>query len=188
MGHVGLYERQPLVLVNFGEATAHEVSVFADKIVHDVKEKFGLEIEREVQSIGEEHPPKEYQTWFWSLVYSFMPKVTALVQLIGFHRFRQNYKVGFLRKDKTPDDFAKLLHKHGYSKAFMAWKDLGEVLSVRKIVHKKFQYHIRLFKDGEICGHYEYTPEANPIGHLYEVVFTNPKEYFEHLLHSLLQR
>lgn len=188
MGHVGLYDKQPLVLVNFGEATAHEVSVFADKVAADVKNKTGVEVEREVQTIGEDAPPPRYQTWFWSFVYFLMPKITALVQFFGWHHFRQNYVIGFLRKDKTPRDLINYLHRKGYSKAYMAWKDSGEVFSLRRIVRHNFQYHIRYFEDGEIRGHYEYTAESNPLGHLYEVVFNNPDEYFIHLLHGYLER
>lgn len=188
MGHVGLYERQPLVLVNFGEATAHEVSVFADKVATDVKNRIGVLIEREVETIGEDNPPIRYQTWFWSMVYFLMPKLTAFIQFFGWHRFRQNYVVGFLRKDKSSEDLIKYLHKKGYSKAYMAWKDSGEVLSLRRITRHKFQYHLRLFEDGEIRGHYEYTAEANPLGHLYEIVFNNPDEYLKHLLHEYLEK
>lgn len=188
MGHVCLYEKQPIVLVNLGNATSHEIEIFSDKIIHDVKEKSGLSIEREVEMIGEDNPPKAYQGLFWSIVYTVMPKITAIIQATGYHNFRQNYKIGFLKKDKIFEEVVKHLHRKGYSKAYMAWKDKGEVYSLRKIVHKKFQYHIRIFKDGEIRGHYEYTPEKNPVGHLWEVVFTNPKEYFEHLLHLFLEK
>jgi hypothetical protein len=31
------------------------------------------------------------------------------------------------------------------------------------------QYHLRVYKDGEICGHFEFTPEAHPIEHMEEV-------------------
>lgn len=188
MGHVGLYDTQPAVLVNWGDATAHEVSVFANKVAADVRDKTGVDIEREVQSIGEDNPPRRYQTWFWTIVYYLLPKITAVIQAAGWHHFRQNYTIGFLEKNKTAENFVKHLHKMGYSKAYMAWKDLGEVLSMRKIVRRKFQYHIRLFEDGEIRGHYEYAPEANPLGHLYEVVFTDPKDYFEHLFHGFLEK
>ena len=110
------------------------------------------------------------------------------MQAFGIHKFRQKYIIGFLKKGKTPEEFTKHLKNKGYSKAYMAWKDLGEVLSLRKIIRKNFQYHIRLFEDGEIRGHYEYTAEANPLGHFYEVVFTDPKDYFEHLLHGYLDK
>lgn len=52
VGNVGLYEKQALVLINYGGATAHEVDVFADAIAETVLQKVGVAIEREVKSIG----------------------------------------------------------------------------------------------------------------------------------------
>jgi UDP-N-acetylmuramate dehydrogenase len=53
MGNAGLYEKQPLVLVNFGGATAKEINDLAEYISKIVKEKIGIEIERE--EIGRAH-------------------------------------------------------------------------------------------------------------------------------------
>lgn len=50
-GKVGLYEKQPLVVVNFGGASFEEVSAFAEEIVRTVREKTGLEIEREAEYV-----------------------------------------------------------------------------------------------------------------------------------------
>lgn len=47
-GAVGLYENQSLVLTNFGGASANDVKNFADEIARTVKEKTGIEIEKEV--------------------------------------------------------------------------------------------------------------------------------------------
>ncbi|MBX9906939.1 UDP-N-acetylmuramate dehydrogenase [Patescibacteria group bacterium] len=50
-GNVGTYEAQALVVVNYGEATAHEVLLFAEKIANSVKEKTKIEIEKEIRFI-----------------------------------------------------------------------------------------------------------------------------------------
>lgn len=47
-GHVGVHERQALVLVNRGGATGGEVLAFARKIQQAVRERFGVEIDTEV--------------------------------------------------------------------------------------------------------------------------------------------
>ncbi|MBQ1253551.1 MAG: UDP-N-acetylmuramate dehydrogenase [Alistipes sp.] len=47
-GNVGVHERQALVLVNLGGATGAEVIAFAHELQQVVKEKFGVEIEPEV--------------------------------------------------------------------------------------------------------------------------------------------
>jgi UDP-N-acetylmuramate dehydrogenase len=47
-GNVGCYERQPLVLVNYGDATGKDIWHFAEEIIASVKERFGLQLEPEV--------------------------------------------------------------------------------------------------------------------------------------------
>ena len=47
-GNVGVHERQALVLVNYGGATGNEVIELAHKVCREVAEKFGIEIEPEV--------------------------------------------------------------------------------------------------------------------------------------------
>ncbi len=46
-GRVGLYEKQPLALVNYSDATSQELKNLAQKIQKDVKEKFGVDIDFE---------------------------------------------------------------------------------------------------------------------------------------------
>ena len=50
-GNVGIYKRQPLVIVNYGGATGKEVFNYARKIIDSVNEKFGIELEPEVNIV-----------------------------------------------------------------------------------------------------------------------------------------
>lgn len=50
-GNVGVYEKQALVLVNFGGATGDEIALFAESICAAVKERFGIELMPEVKYI-----------------------------------------------------------------------------------------------------------------------------------------
>lgn len=50
-GNVGCYENQALIIVNHGEASGLEVKEFADKIVNEVKNKFGIQLLTEVNII-----------------------------------------------------------------------------------------------------------------------------------------
>jgi UDP-N-acetylenolpyruvoylglucosamine reductase len=50
-GDVGVYPHQPLVLVNYGNATGEEILNLSIKIQESVFEKFGVELECEVQII-----------------------------------------------------------------------------------------------------------------------------------------
>ncbi len=51
IGNVGVHEKQALVLVNHGGASGEEILALANKIIADVKEKFGLELVPEVNLI-----------------------------------------------------------------------------------------------------------------------------------------
>lgn len=48
LGNAGVHEKQPLVLVNLGNATATEILNLSERIVCDIKEKFGIDIHPEV--------------------------------------------------------------------------------------------------------------------------------------------
>ena len=50
-GEVGVYEKQALVLVNYGNATGQQIFDFSAKIKQSVFEKFEVELEREVNCV-----------------------------------------------------------------------------------------------------------------------------------------
>ncbi|MEK7069294.1 MAG: hypothetical protein AAB945_00700, partial [Patescibacteria group bacterium] len=75
----------------------------------------------------------------------------------------------WLSSGKTLEGLKKHLHdKWGFGNHFIAWIDEKQVLSWRKLTDFSDQYHLRVYEDGEICGHYEFTPEAHPVEHIEE--------------------
>ncbi len=56
-GNVGTYPKQPLVLVNYGGATAKEIADFSAFVQKSVRDKFGIEISPEVRFVrsGAQH-------------------------------------------------------------------------------------------------------------------------------------
>lgn len=52
-GNVGTWEAQALVMINCGEATAHEIATFAERIILRAKNEIGITLEPEVVYVGD---------------------------------------------------------------------------------------------------------------------------------------
>ena len=80
------------------------------------------------------------------------------------------------------DDFLQYLIDNGWWNHFIAWTDEDQIISLRRLESFTWQYHLRIFRDGEVRGHYEYTPEAHPKWHLQEVGMEPRSEDFKKFL------
>lgn len=99
------------------------------------------------------------------------------------HKGRQPFLLGRLKPGRTVEGLKKYLSsKYGFGNHFIAWQDSGQILSWRKRVNFNEQYHLRVFNDGEVRGHFEETPEAHPINHMLERGETDRKEDFMRFL------
>ncbi len=117
-------------------------------------------------------PIEKAKQKIWHFIYKFFPtaqKGLLRLHLIWHQGGRQKYHIGYLKPDRTLEELKTHLHeKWGFGNHFVAWSDKGQVLSWRKLHDFNHQYHLRVFSDGEIRGHYEYTPEGHPLAHFDE--------------------
>ena len=118
----------------------------------------------------------------WRFVYGFflpMQEFLLKYHIVYHSNKRQRYHIGWLAPGKTLEGLKLYLHsKWGFGNHFIAWTDKKQVLSWRKLTDFQDQYHLRVFSDGEIRGHFELTPEAHPIEHLTEKGEVDKKEDF----------
>lgn len=94
------------------------------------------------------------------------------------HHGRQEYLLGHLAPGQTAESLVTYLIVQGWGNHFIAWKDEGELVSLRRIHDFRHQYHLRIFKDGEVRGHFEYTPECHMVLHMQEVGMEPRREEF----------
>jgi hypothetical protein len=123
---------------------------------------------------------------FWRFLYPIFPSVQNMLlksHLIWHKSGRQRYHIGWLASGVTLDELKKHLSEEWhFGNHFVAWKDTAQVLSWRRLKDFNDQWHIRVYEDGEIRGHYEKTPESSPIQHFREVKETDRREDFKKFL------
>ena len=95
---------------------------------------------------------------------------------------RQDFLLGTLHPERSVHEFVLFLVSKGFGNHFIAWRDADELVSLRQTVDFKYQYHIRIFTDGEVRGHFEFTPEYHPVLHLVRIGFEEKTVEFENLL------
>lgn len=133
--------------------------------------------------------------WFWRMYTPIHPFVRDVSFRLGIGKFlircvvpeikktgRQDFLLGTLNPSSSMQDFVSFLISNGFGNHFIAWKDTDELVSLRKTVDFKYQYHVRVFRDGEVRCHYEFTPEYRPVRHLIRIGFEDRTSEFEHLL------
>jgi hypothetical protein len=109
------------------------------------------------------------KTFFWFFEKPIHPYIRDLLLALHLihHHGRQPFHIGWLAPTHTARDLREyLIQNKGFEDHFPCWIDDGETVDLRFRQNFDWQYHLRIFNDGEVRGHHEYTPESRPIAHL----------------------
>ena len=95
--------------------------------------------------------------------------------------------IGNLKDGWRLEEVEKELLNLGFEKYYVAWIDIGEALGMRKNQGFEYQYHIRIFDDGEVRGHFELTPEYSTFKHFFDIGKVERSEEFKKMLSGMLK-
>ena len=117
---------------------------------------------------------------FWRVLTPIYPTILDGIIALGIvrHSGRQPFLLGYVSPNISLKEFIHQTIKRSYGNHFVALHDSNELVSLRITDGFEYQYHLRVFEDGAVHGHYEYTPEAHPFLHLYEVGFEDKRDFF----------
>lgn len=118
--------------------------------------------------------------YFWRIYAPYHPTLRDSMTGLNVvrNRGRQPFLLGTIAPKYTVEEFVSFLTEKRYAYHRIAWVDEGEMVSLRYVENFMYQYHIRIFEDGEVRGHYEYTPECYPLLHLMDIGRENRREKF----------
>lgn len=103
------------------------------------------------------------------------------------YKGRESYHIGYIKEGLKIEEVEAELEKLGFKKYCVAWIDQGEVLGMRKTDGFEWQYHLRVFNDGEVRGHYELTPEYRTWKHFFDIGKVGKVAEFQKTLSGILK-
>ena len=124
----------------------------------------------------------KYALWRVYTPYHPLVRDLALKLHIVHHHGRQDWLLGTVAPHLSIRDFVSNLLQQGFGNHFVAWKDDGELISLRRTDNFAYQYHLRVFEDREVRAHYECTPECHPVMHMKDNQMEPRRDYFLNVL------
>src|SRR3989338_11051416 len=92
----------------------------------------------------------KYYLWYYYSPYHPTVRDSVIALNVIKNYGRQPYILGTIAPHLTIEEFVSYLVEKGYASHRVAWEDDGEVVSLRHVKNFIFQYHIRIFDDGEV--------------------------------------
>jgi hypothetical protein len=126
--------------------------------------------------------PVRFSLWLiscrvWAGLHSFVRDILVTLRIVR-HLKRDEFHIGYIHEHRTCAQFIAYLESIGFGNHFIAWKETGQLASLRILDGFEYQYHVRVFASGEVRAHYETTPEFHPILHAKEIGFEDRREDF----------
>jgi hypothetical protein len=125
----------------------------------------------------------------WKRLTPLFPFLRTKFGFLRYLRYkgRETYPIGYIKKDLTLAKLESELRTQGFERYCVAWIDQGEVLGMRKSEGFEMQYHVRIFNDGEVRGHFELTPEYRAFKHFFDIGKIARTEDFITMIGHLLE-
>lgn len=122
-------------------------------------------------------------------LFPFFQWLVLTLGIIKAPKERQQFLLGSLKKELSSSDAKQHLRTQGFFSNRIAFNDPGQTLSMRKLSLEdpRWQYHVRIFEDGEVRGHFERTPEDYPLRHLRSDGQIKKEEDFNFFLKDILE-
>lgn len=127
---------------------------------------------------------------FWKYAHKPLMWIRDRLVNIGVikHVGRQNFVLGKLKENTDMSSFTfYLINNYGFEIQNFAWIDSDQVVSLRKPHMDIFQYHLRVYQDGEVRGHYEFAPEARALDHFLEIGFHDRSDDFMEWIREFIE-
>ncbi|MEO8638014.1 MAG: hypothetical protein ABI430_03900 [Candidatus Taylorbacteria bacterium] len=119
--------------------------------------------------------------WLYTPCHPYIRDILLALRIVR-HEGRQDFLLGKIAPHLTIKEFTHIIIERGYGNHFVAWKDEGELVSLRYVENFAFQYHLRVFEDREVRAHYEHTPECFPISHIKQINMEDRRRDFLKIL------
>src|SRR3989344_7502176 len=132
-----------------------------------------------------ERPAHLIKYHFWRVytpLHPFVRDLALALRIVKFESRSERFPLGTVAPHSSVEKLVHYLVSRGYAYHRVAWEDNGELVGMRRVENFLYQYHIRIYEDGEVRGHYEFTPEAYPILHLNRIGQEARREEFLELL------
>jgi hypothetical protein len=86
--------------------------------------------------------------------------------LSGNKRWDEQFKLFQVDPGLTAEEVYERLIPLCYQYNYLGATNRNQILQVRKLIDKKHQIHLRLYKNDWLTGHYELQPDFDPRAHL----------------------